>query len=117
MMENYNLLNNFENALFNRREIKFSVTAKSTPNHEEIEKFISEKFKLPVENIKLKQIKGEFGSNVFVIKANLYSSMEDKENIENKKKWEIEKVKKLQEAKNSEQLTEDKNKTEEIKSK
>lgn len=64
-MENFKLIEEKENPLFNRREIKFSVDAKVTPSNVEVGKFISEKFSSPLETIKIKNILGRFGSNSF----------------------------------------------------
>jgi ribosomal protein S24E len=98
-MENYKLVSEFKNGLFNRVELEFTLESKTSPNHEDIEKFISEKFKTIPEKIKIKRIKGKFGSNLFSIEANIYDSADEKEATEKKKKWEIEKEKKIQEAK------------------
>lgn len=71
-----------ENPLFNRKEIVIVVESNSSPKIAEIEQSISEKYSLPAENITVKTIKGRFGSNQFLITANIYSSKEDKEKTE-----------------------------------
>ncbi|MBT4257816.1 hypothetical protein HOD88_01370 [archaeon] len=96
-MENYKLISKVKNDLFNRTEITATVEAKITPNHNEVEALISKEFKTNPENIKLKGINGKFGSNVFTIVANIYSSEKDKNALEIKKKWETERAKKLAE--------------------
>ena len=85
-MENFNILEEKINPLFLRKEIIAEVQAESVPSHVEVEKLISEKFKSPVENFKIKQIKGKFGSNTFRIIVFIYKTKEEKENIEPKPK-------------------------------
>ncbi len=76
------------NALFKRKEITATAEAESTPSREEVLKVLTEKFSVPVENIKIKGIHGKFGSKTFNIQANIYEFAEDKETIEIKKKKE-----------------------------
>jgi ribosomal protein S24E len=71
-----------ENPLFNRKEIVVVVESISSPKIKEVEQALSEKYSLPVENIRVKTIKGNFGSNQFSITANIYSSKEDKDKTE-----------------------------------
>ena len=75
-----------ENFLLNRREVKVIVEAEKNPGFEEAENMISEQFKVEKENIIVKGIKGKFGRNTFLITAFIYKSKEDKEKIERKKK-------------------------------
>jgi len=77
-----------ENLLFKRKEIKMEITREVTPSHAEVEKIISEKFSAPFDLIKIKKISGKFGSKKFEINANIYSSKEEKENTEIKSKKE-----------------------------
>ncbi|MCX6749304.1 MAG: hypothetical protein NTW17_00985, partial [Candidatus Pacearchaeota archaeon] len=49
---------------------------------------LSKKFDAPAENIKIKSIKGNFGANNFSIEANIYSSKQEKDIVELKKKKE-----------------------------
>ncbi len=85
-MENFKILEEKENQLFNRKEIQVSIEAEVTPSNSDIEKLISEKFSTQIENIKIKKISGKFGSKTFTIFANIYASKKDKENIEPKSK-------------------------------
>ena len=71
-----------ENLLFKRHEIEVVVESESSPKNSEVEKSLSEKYSIPVENIEIKSIKGHFGSNEFLITANIYSSKEEKEETE-----------------------------------
>ena len=86
-----------ENALFNRKEIKGFIDSEVVPSRIETSKILSEKFKVPWENIKIKKIVGKFGSKTFSVEANIYSSEQDKDSIELKKKKEIESEKKATE--------------------
>lgn len=87
-MENFKLIEEKENPLFNRKEIRFEVKAEITPSRTEILKLISEKFSTQIENIKIKKIHGRFGSNNFNITTFIYKSKEDKNKLEIKKKKE-----------------------------
>ena len=84
-MENFKILEEKENPLFNRKEIQASIEAEITPNRVDTKKLISEKFSTEIENIKIKRILGKFGSKTFTITANIYITKEDKEKIEPEK--------------------------------
>ncbi len=77
-----------ENALVNRKEIKGHIKSEISPSRAEISRLLSEKFSLPIENVRIKEIRGKFGTKIFNIKANIYSSKKDKDEIELKKKKE-----------------------------
>jgi len=81
-MENFKILEEKENQLFNRKEIQASVESEVTPSNSDIGKLISEKLSTQVENIKIKKISGKFGSKTFTVIANIYVSKEDKDKIE-----------------------------------
>jgi len=98
-MENFNILEKKENPLFNRKEIIANVEAEITPSRKEIKKLISEKLSVSIENIKIKNILGQFGSKIFIINANIYASKEDKDNVEPEKAGEkVEKQEEVQES-------------------
>ena len=88
MVEDFKILEEIENPLFNRKEIKGSIEAEVTPSHADVEKLICEKFSSQVEKIKIKKISGKFGSKTSIIIANIYGSKEDLEKIESKSKKE-----------------------------
>lgn len=92
------IMNENENALFKRKEILAEADTNTTPSNSEILKLLSEKYSVPENAIKIKGIYGKFGTNKFNIKANIYSSKEEKEKIEIKTKKEIEAEKKVLEA-------------------
>jgi len=100
------VINEKENKLFNRKEIQINVEAEITPSHEEAKKLISKKFSTKPENIRIKKIAGKFGSKVFGISANVYSSKEDLEKTEFFSKKELEKQKSVE----PEQIVEEKQK-------
>ena len=81
-MENFNIIEERENPLFKRKEVKFSVDAEITPSRAEVSRFVAGKFSSPAENIKIKNIFGKFGSKIFTITANIYDSEEDKNSTE-----------------------------------
>jgi len=83
---NLKILEEKDNPLFNRNEVKGSIKADCTPSKIDVEKLISEKFSVPAENIQIKKILGKFGSNNFSITANIYKSKENKEKTEPKQK-------------------------------
>tara|TARA_Y100000310_G_C20609258_1_gene777158 strand:- start:519 stop:941 length:423 start_codon:yes stop_codon:yes gene_type:complete len=79
------ILEQKENFLTNRKEIKIIVEAEKNPTYEEASKIITEEFKADSELVIVKKIKGKFGTNTFLISCFIYNSKEDKENFEKKK--------------------------------
>ena len=77
-----------ENNLFKRKEIQLIINSDKSPSRGEVSGLLAEKFSVPVENIKIKKILSGFGSKVFNVEANIYSSKEEKDFIEIKKKKE-----------------------------
>lgn len=97
-----------QNPLFARKEIILEVKNEVVPSYAEVEKIISEKFSAQPEAIKIRKIDAKFGSNVFTVYANVYSSKEDKDNTETKTKKEREAEKKaLEEKSKVEKLAEE----------
>lgn len=86
-----------ENPLFKRKEIKAVMHSEKSPSREEVATLLSKKLSMPSEGVKIKKIHGNFGSKTFNIEANLYSTKENKDSVELKKKKEIESEKKLAE--------------------
>jgi len=80
------ILEHIKNPLLKREEVKLIVTADKTPTFLDAAKIISDKFKKNEENIAVKNVKGKFGHETFLIAAHLYNSREDKEKIEPKPK-------------------------------
>ena len=77
-----------ENHLFKRKEIKAVLHSEITPSRQHTLELLSKKFSQPVEHIKIKSIRGNFGSKDFAIEANIYSSEGEKDIVELKKKKE-----------------------------
>ena len=82
------ILEEKNNPLFKRREIKAVLSSGITPSRNVILELISKKFDIPIENIKIKGIRGNFGVNNFNIEANIYDSKQEKDIVELKKKKE-----------------------------
>jgi ribosomal protein S24E len=91
----FKILKEIENPLFDRKEIEGEIRAEITPSREEVKEIVSKKFSIQPECIKIKGIRGKFGSRDFSIILNIYSSKEEKDKIEIKKKKEIEEEKKI----------------------
>jgi len=87
-MNNIKILNHRENPLFNRKEVEISIEADVTPKISEAEVFIAKEFSSSTDNVKIKKIRGRFGSNNFIINAKIYHTKEDKEEIEPKSRKE-----------------------------
>lgn len=87
-MNKIHILQEKENPLFNRKEIEIILETGITPKITEAESFVAKEFSSVPENIKIKKIKGNFGSRKFVISANVYSSKEEKDKVEPKSKKE-----------------------------
>lgn len=104
MTEDFEILEVHENPLFKRKEIIFSMESPVSPNKNEIKGIVAEKFSTIPETVKIKKIKGNFGSSSFKVRANVYETKEDLDYVEIKSKKEIEKEKKVevQELKNAE---------------
>lgn len=90
------------NSLLKRREIKVIVEANKNPTMQDAAKAVVEHFKSQEENVAIKQIKGKFGRNTFLITANIYHSKEDKEKTEPKAKKKEKAVKEAPEEKSKE---------------
>jgi ribosomal protein S24E len=75
-----------QNPLLKRKEIKVILEADKNPTEQEAIKEIAGKFKVEEGVIAVKQVKGKFGRNTFLITANIYESPEDRERVEPKVK-------------------------------
>ncbi|VVB83011.1 Ribosomal protein S24e [uncultured archaeon] len=84
MTEKLTIVKEKKNPIFDRREIEVNAVMSITPKIKEAEEFIGKEFSANPENVKIKKIKGRFGSNSFVITANIYTSKEEKDKIETK---------------------------------
>jgi ribosomal protein S24E len=83
-----NIIEEKDNALFNRKEIILEIISKVSPKNEDVLNLVSDKFSTPPERIKIKGIYGKFGSSTFNVFANIYNTIIDKEKTEIKTKKE-----------------------------
>ena len=74
------------NELMNRKEIKIIVEADKNPTAQEALNVIAEKFKSEEDVIVVRSVKGKFGRRTFLISAYIYGNREAKEKIEPKQK-------------------------------
>lgn len=79
-----------ENSLLNRREIKIVTEAEKNPSFSDAENLLADKFKADKELIVIKNIKGKFGRNTFLITSFIYKNKEEKEKLEKKKEKKVE---------------------------
>ena len=79
------ILEEKENSLLSRKEVRVIAEAQKNPSFPEAIKMIADNFKASEENIEVKEIKGKFGRSTFLISAMIYKSKEDKEKFEKKK--------------------------------
>jgi len=99
-MDDIKIIEEKQNPLFKRREVKLSVVGDVIPSKDEVDKFLSEKYKSDPSKIRIKKIDSKFGSKEFIIEANIYDSEEEMFATERFSKKEKEKIKKIQEEKN-----------------
>ncbi len=85
-MEKFKLVEERENPLFNRKEIKFEISSEVTPSRMEIGKIVSEKFSAEPKKVKIKKISGKFGSKNFSVNIFIYKTEEQKNRTEIKRK-------------------------------
>lgn len=80
-MAEFKVLKELKNPIFGRTEVEL-VSEERTPSRKEVEKFLSEKYSLPIEGVYVETIKGKFGSKQFKAVARLYGSKADKDSTE-----------------------------------
>jgi ribosomal protein S24E len=85
-METLTILNKKENPLFNRKEVEINLNTDVSPKTNEAEEIIAKEFSTSAENVKIKHIKGRFGSTSFNIAANIYNSKDEKDKTETRTK-------------------------------
>ena len=79
---NLTIVHQRENPLFKRKEVEVNFESTVPPKIQEATEILSKEFSSAPENIKIKKIAGKFGSESFIITANVYHSKEDKEKTE-----------------------------------
>ncbi len=80
------VLQDKDNFLTNRKEIKVVVDSEKNPTYDEAKDIVINEFNADKENVVVKKIKGKFGRDTFLISAFIYKSKEDKEYFEPKSK-------------------------------
>lgn len=91
------ILEEKQNPLFARRELKISIDEQITPSKDNLRKAIAEKFSVDENLIRVVEINGKFGSQEFVALVDIYESIEEFKRIVKKTKQEIEAEKKAEE--------------------
>ncbi len=76
----------FKNSLLKRREVKLVIESEKNPGMQEAAKAIAENFKVSEDVVAVKALKSKFGRKTFLVDAFIYDSVNDKNNIEPKKK-------------------------------
>ncbi len=69
------------NPLFGRREIRMKIEQPVPPKKEDAAKMVAEKFSAPEETVHIEKIEEKFGTESFIIVADIYSSKEEKDRI------------------------------------
>jgi len=80
------IIENKNNELLNRKEVKLIIEAEKNPSVQEATETVSKEFKSEEDSLAIKTVKGKFGRNTFLITANIYKNKEAKEKIEPKLK-------------------------------
>lgn len=83
-----NILEEKENKLLNRKEIKIVVESEKAPSEKEVIDFISNEKKADKELIKVDRIKGKFGRRTFLLELKIYNSKENMDKVERTEKQE-----------------------------
>jgi len=84
-----------ENPLFSRTEVKVSVEDSITPSLIDARKIVAEQLKSEESLVRIRKIDTRFGSKVFTIIADVYSSTLEFNRVVKKTKQEVEAEKKL----------------------
>ena len=85
-MDSIKIIEEKENHVFKRKEIKAEMQAQKVPSKEELSELIAKKFSADKQVIVIENVRGKFGSSLFFIYAKIYKSVQDKEKIEPKLK-------------------------------
>lgn len=88
-MDKMETIEDKHNFLANRREVKIVVEAEKNPSFDEAINMTAEHFKSEKGNVAIKEIKGKFGRDTFLISSYIYKTKEDMEKFEPKKKVKL----------------------------
>ncbi len=75
-----------KNDLLKRKEVQILVESSGNPGLASSLKTVADKFKVSEDLVAVKQLKGKFGRDTFLIKANIYETKQNKDLIEPKLK-------------------------------
>ena len=78
-----------QNPLFDRKEVIATIKSESIPKREEVIKYLSEKYSIPSDALRVLDIKGKFGDKEFTARGHVYSSKEERDKYEKLTKKEI----------------------------
>ncbi len=87
------ILSEFRNELLKRKEIVADMKSGKNPGIQGALKAVAEEFKAKEENIVLRKVDSQFGSDNFIITASIYDSPEARASVEPRPK--VKKEKKL----------------------
>jgi ribosomal protein S24E len=73
------ILEEKDNILLNRKEVKIIVDAEKNPNFADMTKEVAGHFKVDEKLVHVNKIKGKFGRDTFLINAFVYKTVEEKE--------------------------------------
>tara|TARA_Y100000310_G_scaffold237425_1_gene240712 strand:+ start:3747 stop:4022 length:276 start_codon:yes stop_codon:yes gene_type:complete len=80
------IINEFDNKLLKRKEVEVCIQADSNPGFDLVKKEMAGKFKASEDTVVVRGVRSSFGKCKFDVDAFIYSSKEDKEKTEPKKK-------------------------------
>jgi len=83
------LLQTTENPLFSRKEVQLMIKDSITPSKEVAMEVVAKELKSKPELVRIRKIDAKFGSNEFVVIADVYSSQEEFKRVVKKTKQEI----------------------------
>jgi|APSaa5957512622_1039677.scaffolds.fasta_scaffold13855_6 ribosomal protein S24E len=107
------LINENVNALFSRKEVKFTLEDENIPSKDEASQMIADHYKIDVKLVRIGVIKGTFGAHIITISADVYDSEESFKSYVKKTKPELAAEKKAAEEKLKAEAAEKKAKQEE----
>lgn len=91
------ILKDFYNGLFSRREVQVAISVDVTPSMQDAKKAIADEFSVNESLVRIRNIKGRFGSREFIVVADIYDSVEEFARVVKKTKQEIDAEKKAEE--------------------
>ncbi len=72
-----------QNPLFDRKEITGTIESPTAPKNKDVAEELSKKYSVEKNSIKIIHIQGGFGSQKFKLKANVYKTNKERDEIEN----------------------------------